>query len=626
MEQKRQPAEDNIRCHHDTFADIRFQDGALPHVMGACSYQVVRACRDPKLSQEGRGFTYNHAPMLVWWNGHFLYEYLGGEKSEHIPPTAVFLCISKDGVHWNKPTEIFPSIEVPAVPYRGPSGEYVKGERIPAIVHHRMGFYTTAAGRLLVSTFYGISPEPHTNPNNGYGVGRVVREIYSDFSLSDICFIRYNEAGGYGRQQVNVFGWYEESKDMGFVEACRELLGNRLVTQQWWEEERLDEAFFTRPGGSALSFYTLNSGRVMGVFKNSMTSWTDDKGEHWSPLERSPSIITSTGKVWGQRTPDQRFALVYNPSPDGAHRWPLAVTTGDNGTDFYGLGALLPEISPCRYEGGMKNLGAQYVRGIAECNKAPEEQAVWIAYSVNKEDLWITRFPVSVKMTQESAVCDDMSLMTEKQLRETWNLYVPAWGGAELIKHENTGALKLCDWDPYNRVRAERLFQQLEKVRIKVRIQISRLSRDKITLLVQDQKGQNALILVLKPDGKACINAGGVDQPVCVYRMGQVLEVDILIRCRDFTYTVRVSEAGDAAGLEMESTRLNIIGEKSGLLGACVKNVERFVMTSKYNLPFQSLEVNGKAGNIGDLKDADIPHEPIRFAILFFQAEAGLEL
>ena len=67
-----------IRCFHEKKADIRFQDGGLPHVIGVCNYQVVRASRDREYAPEGRGFTYNHAPMLAYWQGYFLYEYLAG--------------------------------------------------------------------------------------------------------------------------------------------------------------------------------------------------------------------------------------------------------------------------------------------------------------------------------------------------------------------------------------------------------------------------------------------------------------------------------------------------------------------------------------------------------------------
>ena len=91
--------EDDIRCHNQERADIRFQDGGLRHIQGASCYQVVRGAKNPAISPEGRGFTYNHAPMLAWFNGKFVLEYLGGPSGEHEPPSAAFVVFSEDGKH-----------------------------------------------------------------------------------------------------------------------------------------------------------------------------------------------------------------------------------------------------------------------------------------------------------------------------------------------------------------------------------------------------------------------------------------------------------------------------------------------------------------------------------------------
>ena len=42
----------------------------------------------------------------------------------------------------------------------------------------------------------------------------------------------------------------------------------------------------------------------------------------------------SGAKVWGQKTADGRFAMVYNPVNDSLRRYPLAIVTGDDGIHF----------------------------------------------------------------------------------------------------------------------------------------------------------------------------------------------------------------------------------------------------------------------------------------------------
>lgn len=593
---------DHIVCHHEKLADIRFQDGGLRHVIGACNYQVVRATKNALDSPEGRGFTYNHAPMLAYWKNHFFYEYLGGPKGEHETPSAAFLCISKDGIHWGKPIEIFPPASINASYYRGPKKEKLEKEKVSLVVHHRMGFYTAMNGRLLVSTFYGICPDSHVAPNNGYGVGRVVREIYSDLTMSEIYFIRYNEAGGYGKEQVDLFKEYKSSPDSGFIDACEDLLKNQLVTQQWWEEERLDQDFFTRPDGKALSYYTLKDGRVMGVFKEALTSITKDGGKSWSPIKKSPTLITSTGKVWGQRMPDGNYALVYNPSPDSAHRWPLAITTGENGQDFYDLAAIVPEISPCRYEGVLKNLGAQYMRGITEANEKPKDFALWIAYSVNKEDLWIARVPNPVETVWKGDIHDDMSSIREEVLRNTWNLYVPSWGQAKLDEVDSKRGLLLSDYDPYNRVRAERIYEPTDRVHLILKGMVLELRKEKITISIQSSDGQNLVQIVFDADKRIAVHNGGLDQLVGNYLSKEEIVIDLKIDCREFTYELEILQGTNRY-------------HKKGNIVAAVTESERLVVSTKYTLPFQGLEVNGRNGEIGNLEGADQKHPKTSFCL-----------
>lgn len=57
-------------------------------------------------------------------------------------------------------------------------------------------------------------------------------------------------------------------------------------------------------------------------------------------------------------------------------------------------------------------------------------------------------------------------------------------------------------------------------------------------------------------------------------------------------------------------------GEKKGNLGASAWQAERILFATKYSLPFQGLEDNGKDGTIGDLPGADEKHEETRLFIL----------
>jgi hypothetical protein len=53
--------------------------------------------------------------------------------------------------------------------------------------------------------------------------------------------------------------------DSGFIKACRELLSDKLVLEQWYEEEMYDKKHYIH--GRALSFYTAKDGSIVGLCK-----------------------------------------------------------------------------------------------------------------------------------------------------------------------------------------------------------------------------------------------------------------------------------------------------------------------------------------------------------------------
>ena len=56
-----------------------------------------------------------------------------------------------------------------------------------------MGFYVSSDKRLLALAYYGVAMDKKDDPNDGKGIGRVIREIYKDGSFGPIYFIRYNK-------------------------------------------------------------------------------------------------------------------------------------------------------------------------------------------------------------------------------------------------------------------------------------------------------------------------------------------------------------------------------------------------------------------------------------------------
>ena len=451
----------DVICNHDPQSvDLACADGRLRPVIGVHNIQVLRANRENPDQAEGYGWTYNHQPYLAYWNNAFYLEYLSNSVAEHEGPGQTLMATSKDGFNWSKPQVVFPVYEVTP-------GQY-------SVMHQRMGFYVSKTDRLLILAFYGPHckypwPPVWDGPNNGNGIGRVVREVYRDGSLGPVYFIRYNRHAGWHEANTH-YPFYQSAPDQGFVDACEELLANKLATQQWWEEDQAEDGFFAISGQKAFCCYHRQDGKTVGLWKFAKASLSSDDGQTWLPVTEIPTFQTGGQKMWGQCTADGRYAVVYTPHT--SIRWPLAIATGEDGTAFDHLLAVHGEVSPMRYSGFCKNQGPQYVRGIAEGNGQPDAESLWLTYSMNKEDIFVSRVTLPVKYKVEGPVRDSFEGLPLGSWIENWNIYAGLWTPIQVVVEPDTGnqCLELRDRDPYDYSQAARVFPESEKARLQFKV------------------------------------------------------------------------------------------------------------------------------------------------------------
>ncbi len=113
--------------------------------------------------------------MLAYWNNTFYLEYLSNPVGEHVPPGQTLLMTSKDGVSWSDPVVIFPPYKVPDDTTKG---DYPGvAEDLYAVMHQRMGFYVSAKRVFTGTGILRHSTGCQDDPNDGNGIGRVVREV-----------------------------------------------------------------------------------------------------------------------------------------------------------------------------------------------------------------------------------------------------------------------------------------------------------------------------------------------------------------------------------------------------------------------------------------------------------------
>ena len=533
-------AQDRIHYTGTELSNPAYHDGQLSPVVGVHNIQLVRANRENPDASNGTGWTYNHQPMLAYWNGQFYYQYLSDPSDEHIPPSQTFLMTSEDGYQWTNPEVVFPPYKVPDG-YTKESRPGMQAKDLIAIMHQRVGFYVSKSGRLITMGNYGVALDKKDDPNDGNGIGRVVREINKDGSFGPIYFIYYNH--GFSEKNTD-YPYFRKSKDHEFVKACQEILDNPLYMMQWVEEaDREDPVIPLKKGYKAFNCYTLPDGRIASLWKHALTSISEDGGHTWAePVLRAKGFVNSNAKIWGQRLSDGMYATVYNPSE---FRWPLAISLSKDGLEYTTLNLVHGEIPPMRYGGNYKSYGPQYARGIQEGNGVPADGDLWVSYSVNKEDMWISRIPVPVELKASAHADDNFSEYETIAGLTNWNIYSPVWAPVSL----DGKWLRLQDKDPFDYAKVERKIPASKELKVSFDLQAGQNDKGTLQIDFLDENSIACSRLELTPDGVFRAKGGSRFGNMMKYEPGKTYHVEAVLSVADRNIQVYVD--GKRVGLRM---------------------------------------------------------------------------
>ena len=466
-------------------------DGGLSPAVGVHSVQTMRG---------SLGALYNHQPMLAYWNNRFYLHYLTDPRSEHEPPGKTMLQTSADGYTWTEPVTLFPEYSVPDG-FTKPNLPDVVAKDLKAIMHQRVGWFVSSSGKLLAIGNYGVALTPTDDPNDGNGIGRVVREIHADGSFGDIYFIYYNH--GFSEENTD-YPYYKTSKDKAFVKACDELIAGPTMRMQWAEEaDRGDIILPLATPYKAFCPYTLPDGRVAGLWKHALTSLSYDGGNTWrTPVRRARGFVNANAKIWGQRLSDGSYATVYNPAE---YRWPLAISLSADGLDYTTLNLVNGEVTPERHYGLYKSFGPQYTRGILEGNGTPPDGDLWVTYSNNKEDIWVSRIKVPVALTATEHAHRDFSDYATLADMTDWNVYSPLYASVTL----DGSWLVLSDKDPYDYAKVEKIIPATRELTVEFDVKADQNDHGQLFIEFVDSKGNVCSRILVNGDDTTIKVKGG---------------------------------------------------------------------------------------------------------------------
>ena len=613
-------AQDRIHYTGTELSIPQRHDGGLSPVVGVHNIQTMRANREKPSQANGDGWTYNHQSMLAYWHGSFYMHYLCDPVDEHVPPSRTMLQTSADGYQWTDPVILFPEYPVPDG-YTKP-GREDKAQGLVAIAHQRVGWYVAKDGTLLAMGNYGVALDRKDDPNDGNGIGRVVREIKADGSMGEVFFIYVNSSykpylktkavKATARLDHNIVrgeGTCNEDYKIPFRmytkapknvrKACEEILANPRYRMQWVEEaDRNDPLIPLNKAYKAYCDYTLPDGRIASLWKHALTSISSDGGLTWEqPVERAKGFVNSNAKIWGQRLSDGTYATVYNPSE---FRWPMAISLSKDGLEYTTLNLVCGEITRMRYGGNYKSNGPQYIRGIQEGNGTPEDGDMWLTYSMNKEDMWVSRVPVPVQTVAHDHADNDFSKHTTIAELTDWNIYSPVMARVGL----DGKWLTMKDSDPFDLARIERKIPASKELTVEFDLKAGQNNHGLLQIEFLDENGTACSRIEMTDQGQMRCKGGARYGGLGNYEPGKEYHVKAVLSVKNRLIQVFVN------------------GKKAGqrIFFAPVAAIERVMFRTGGERTFPTIDT--EADWYGTLEDAGRSDKEATYSIANFKTSS----
>jgi hypothetical protein len=174
---------------------------------------------------------------------------------------------------------------------------------------------------------------------------------------------------------------------------------------------------------------------------------------------------------------------------------------------------------------------------------------MWITYSMNKEDIWVSRVRVPIENRALSHVNDDFNTLPDGQELDLWNLYSPLRAKTVIGKRDGKKVLELHDSDEFDYAKAERLFPPSGKTEVEFSVTASRNDCGLLHVELQDYKGTAAIRLVFDRDGFLKMKAGYRMRNIAVFPPGTEYKIRITATASNRFYTVYVNDLEGRNGL-----------------------------------------------------------------------------
>jgi hypothetical protein len=199
------------------------------------------------------------------------------------------------------------------------------------------------------------------------------------------------------------------------------------------------------------------------------------------------------------------------------------------------------DITPLRYKGAEKSRGPQYVRGILENNGTPPDNNLWVTYSMNKEDLWISKIPVPVTNQALSHANDVFDQMSEGKELDSWNIYSPLWAPVSIEKQDGKRWLALKDWDLFDYAKAEKIIPESKELDVAFAVKPLQNNKGNLQIEFQNANGLACTRISFDSDGVLRIKNNYKYSNLLNYEAGKLYNFDIHVSTATRSLTLKIN-------------------------------------------------------------------------------------
>lgn len=344
------------------------QLATLPQTEKASHYRVFKA-----IENEAQ---YNHGAVLFHFNGQLFCQWQTSRRDEDGPDTHVLYSISDDGRQWQTPRTLA-AIRDDAIVTSG--GWWSDGTQLVAFVNVWPKQLSPKAGH----TEYAISRdglnwssfEPVLDATGKPLLGIIEQDLKALLPSGRILTAFHRQPGliatpYFTDDPLAISGW--------IAGKFSNLPHKGSISRE------LEPSWYQKPGGEIVMTFRDQA----GSFKV-LAAESKDDGANWTSVQIT-NVPDSRAKQSAGNLPDGTAFIVNNPTGNKT-RLPLVILLSRNGEEFDQAMVLRgqEQLPTMRFAGKYKRVGYSYPKSYVW------NDALWVSYAVNKEDIAVTRLALA---------------------------------------------------------------------------------------------------------------------------------------------------------------------------------------------------------------------------------------